>query len=60
MVMAGKAEVLGVKPVSVPLCPSKTSPNSPSYALCSYQKDKLEESGSLSNTNAFSEIGNIG
>jgi len=60
MIMAGKAEVLGEKPVPVPLCPSKTSPHSPSSALCSYQKDKPEAFGNLSKTNAFSEIGNTG
>jgi hypothetical protein len=60
MIMAGKAEVLGEKPVPVPLCPSKTPPHSPSYTLCSYLKDKLEEFGNFSKTNAFSEIGSIG
>jgi hypothetical protein len=51
--MAGKAEVLGEKPASVPVCPSKTSPHSPSYILYSYLKDKLEEFGNLSKTNIF-------
>ena len=45
--MAGKAEVPGEKPVSLPLYPSKTSPHSSSYALCSYLKDKLEEFGNF-------------
>ena len=58
--MAGKAEVLGEKPVPMPLCPSKTSAHSPSSALCSNQKDELEEFGNLSKTNAFSEIGRTG